>query len=77
MGRSKVPTRDEIVAELEAIRDRLAEVPNLYDRRLHLFQQARQLNPPILQRELAAAAGVTETAVTKELRRAEAKAAAS
>lgn len=62
--------RKAVLDELATIAARLAENDGLYARRLELFAEGRAMVPPILQRELAAAAGVTETAVTKELKRA-------
>lgn len=66
--------RDLLLAELSAITAELAEVgarrAELYGQRLAVFQRARQLDPPITQRELGARAGVTEVAVIQALRQA-------
>lgn len=71
--------RDAIKAELGQVADELATVnatsTELYARRLALLLAGRALQPPITQRELAAAAGVSEEAVIQVLRKAQRQAA--
>lgn len=68
------PEREQILADLAAVASTLSQVEatrtSLYARRLALWQQARNLVPPITQRELAATSGVTEPLVIQNLRKA-------
>lgn len=73
MARKAKRKRDVILAELADVAAQLDVVPGLYQRRLALFREARALDEPLLLREIALAAKVTETAVIKELKRADAK----
>lgn len=59
--------RDEILAELRKTTRQLATLQDLYVRRIVLYQEARALDPPIKMEQLAAAAGVTEVAITAAL----------
>lgn len=69
MAKAKTMTRDAILAELREIAAQLEARPALYRRRHELFELAQTVEPRILQRELAQASRVTETAVNKELKR--------
>lgn len=46
-----------------------ARTEALYGRRLALFTEGQALDPPLLQREMAKAHGVSEVAVTAALRK--------
>lgn len=59
--------REQILAELRGTTVQLDQLRDLYGRRLALYQEARALDPPILMEQLAAAAGVTEVAITAAL----------
>lgn len=67
--------RRAIERELAKIRRLLEAVPGLYERRLELWNEAQQLQPRILQRELAELSGVTEEAVVQAFRKARRNAA--
>ena len=58
---------EAVLAELRALRERIeagqADVTEAYARRLELFQRARAAEPPMPNRVLAEASGVTEVAV--------------
>lgn len=60
---------DDILNELRTIGPEIAAtstaLSRLYDRRVDLFREARTLDPPIPNRDVAAAAGVSEVAVMK------------
>lgn len=45
----------------------------LYAERLALFVEGRAQDPPLIQREMGDAAGVTESAVIRTIKRAEAR----
>jgi hypothetical protein len=57
----------------EAIADLERERTRLYEERLTLFLEARDLDPPVTHRELAEYAGVGELAVGAQLRKAMAR----
>lgn len=46
----------------------------LYRERLALFVEGRTLEPPMIQREMGEAAGVTESAVIRTIKRSEGRA---
>ena len=56
------------------IAERERDLKTLYAQRLGLFVAARELDPPMKHREIAAAAGIEEEAVTKALSKARAAA---
>jgi transcription initiation factor TFIIIB Brf1 subunit/transcription initiation factor TFIIB len=66
--------RDALLAELGQVAAELevaeAERTELYAKRLAIYQEARALDPPVTQRELAERAKVTEVAVIQALRKA-------
>lgn len=66
---AEAPTREQLLAELALVGDRLAKVPDLYTKRDKLYLQLRALDPPVTQREIAAAARTSEQAVTQSLRK--------
>jgi hypothetical protein len=59
-----------VLDELVQIADRLDELKALYERRTELWQQARNMQPQIVQRRLAEASRVNEVMVIKALKRA-------
>lgn len=67
-------SRDTLLTELEAVAAELeqaeSERTDLYAKRLAIYQEARALQPPVTQRELAERAKVTEVAVIQALRKA-------
>lgn len=67
--------RDALLAELaevgEMIRTTETALTGLYSRRLALFRVARRLDPPVTQRVLGDAAGITEVAVIAAIKKAE------
>ncbi len=66
--------REQLLAELDTVAAELeqaeAERTELYAKRLAIYQEARALDPPVTQRELAERAKVTEVAVIQALRKA-------
>lgn len=74
MARAKPPTRDQVEADLLDVAEQIAAAEQnrdaLYERRADLFRAGRALDPPITQAALAAAAGVSETAVITALKKA-------
>lgn len=66
-------SRDEILAELGRIKSHLDQAKDraedLYEARLALYQAGQALDPPLTQREMADVAGVSEVAVTAQLRK--------
>ena len=63
-------TTDELLAELAQVGHQLAQVDDLYARRLDLMVRLRKVDPPITIRRLAEVAGMTEGAATQALRQA-------
>lgn len=65
---------DALVALVESVRARIteneAERDQLYAGRVAIFRAARLRTPPVTQRRLADAAGVSPVAVTQALRKA-------
>lgn len=65
---------ERILRELGHVAGQLGDVEarraDLYAKRLALFQEARALDPPVTNRVLAEATGVTEEAVIQVLRKA-------
>lgn len=75
MSASPLPTTpDDLLAELDAIGKELATIEDrrteLYARRLALYEAGQSLDPAVTQGRMAAAAGVSEDAVTQALRKA-------
>lgn len=65
---TKTPTeRDAVLSELRGLARKLAQVPGWYRRRRELLRQGRALG--IFHRELGDAAGISETAVIKEVQK--------
>lgn len=65
--------RDAILSALIGIRAELeagkARSDQLYAERLELYQAGQALRPPLTQREMAEATGVSEVNVTAQLRK--------
>lgn len=76
--RRRKATPEEVRADLTsaiqanriALEEAEARRTRLYAERLDLYRKARDLSPPITQRELAELAGVSEPAVIQTLRKA-------
>lgn len=70
---------DQVLEDLRAVGARIADaeavLADAYPERLALFQEGKQLDPPIVNRVLGEAAGCQENAVIAALRKAKAKAA--
>lgn len=60
-------TREEVLKDIKAISRKLHEAKLLFRKRVDLYVEGRSLTPPITQREMAEASGLTEIAVTKAL----------
>ena len=58
----------ELAVVCAGLRDLHDDLDNAYQRRVELFMEGRALKPPLLHRELAEAAGVSDVAVEKALR---------
>jgi len=66
----KLPATPEAVeAELASLAVEIELAKKLYERRAALFVQARKLNPPMTLRQIARAAGITNSAVMQVLQR--------
>lgn len=67
-------TKAKVLAEVRRTASRLAAIEarrdELYDRRLRLIHEARALDDRATQRELAEAAGVSETVIINALKKA-------
>lgn len=68
------PAQRAVLRRLEKSRDRIArlrtDLQGQYDRRLSDLEAARQTVPPVLVRDICAAAGITEEAYRKILAKA-------
>lgn len=60
-----------------SIRANNAELDDLYAQRLAVYQELRELDPPVTHAAIARAAGVTEDAVAQALRKARLASASS
>lgn len=76
-----MPSEEELLAEMaetaEALRSAEQRVDDLRAARVKLWQQGRELDPPIPNGRMASASGVSEEAVLKAKRKAKAAQAAA
>lgn len=70
--------REQIMRRLAALRPKIerheSNLDVLYREREALFLEGRTLDPPMIQREMGEASGVTESAVIRTIKRSEARA---
>lgn len=71
---ARTRTADDVLADVHDVASRLrdldAERAELFARRLALFREARALDPPVTQKALGDAAGISEVGVIAQIRKA-------
>ena len=67
MSEDRADLLDELSSLAAAIELAEARIAELYAQRLDLFQEAKQVEPPIMNREIAESAGVSQPRVSQKL----------